>query len=175
MTNGGFETGDFTGWTVTGGCILVSASESTLAPPCNAGVDTDPGPHGGRYAAYFGDPLLGSISQSFDTTVGQGYVISFYLANTSFGGLAAPNSMDVTLDGNTLLTVTNSGTFPYLLYTYSTVATSTSSTLTFSASQNPAFWVLDDVTVSPVPEPGPVLLMGTGLIGLGARERRRRG
>ncbi len=173
FANGGFETGAFTGWTVTGGCVLVSTSAATLTPPCNTGVDTDPGPHGGTYAAYIGDPTLGTVSQTFDTTVGQAYQISFYLANTSLGG-STPNAMNVTLNGNTLLSLTNFGASPYLPYSYSFVAASTTSTLTFSASHTPAFWVLDDVSLAAIPEPASAVLLCTALIVLGALKHKRR-
>ena len=56
VENGGFETGDFSGWEVTsdtahGGCQRVG-SDVTV---CGA-VDLDPGPHGGGFAAYLGQP-----------------------------------------------------------------------------------------------------------------------
>jgi hypothetical protein len=70
VVNPGFETGDFTGWTLsgdTGGC-----SVSTLHP------------HSGNFSARLG-PLGfqtdGFLDQTITTVVGQSYHVDFWLAN----------------------------------------------------------------------------------------------
>jgi hypothetical protein len=67
ITNGGFESGDFTGWTTAGTASVVNS-----------------GAHGGTYAAQLGDPNNGttdsSATQSFTAT--NGGTLSFWYSNT---------------------------------------------------------------------------------------------
>ena len=71
VVNGGFETGDFTGWTVSG------ASFDCGSP---SGISTI-GPHSGTYSACFGNPDgLTFISQTLTTTPGQEYAFTFWYA-----------------------------------------------------------------------------------------------
>jgi serine protease len=85
VTNGGFETGSFAGWTVSGPYACVGASVACVGA---FGLDSDPGPHSGSYAAYLGgsapDDLL---SQTLATPAGQQLTLSFYLAAPTYLGL----------------------------------------------------------------------------------------
>jgi hypothetical protein len=82
VTNGGFETGDFTGWTCTGyagGC----AGASLVADPWT-GV-SNLFPNSGTYSLLIGasdyddsnNPIPFSISQTLTTVIGQEYSLSF--------------------------------------------------------------------------------------------------
>jgi PEP-CTERM motif len=136
LVNGGFETGDFTGWTQSGN------TGSTF-------VAFGPGvPNSGYYAAALG-PVgsVGYLSQTFTTTPGSTLYLNFFLA--SDGGL--PNSFSATLGSNTLLQLTDIPQQLYTLYSYQTTATDISTTLTFGFQNDPGYLMLDDVSVTTSP------------------------
>jgi hypothetical protein len=78
VVNGGFETGDFTGWTIVGQQGLYAAGRVASGTP---GTSTH-NSYSGSF--YYYDGAVGGvdgISQSFATTVGEDYTLSFELAN----------------------------------------------------------------------------------------------
>ncbi len=167
VANGGFETGDFTGWSISGACNGVG----TANPVCNA-LDSDPGAHSGLYAGYLGSNPSGVLSQILVTTVGDAYDLSFWMAVTTIGGSATPNSISVSWDGSTIYSATNLPSSPYTLFTFSGLTASTADTpLVFNFFNAPADFVLDDVSASAVPEPS---AMGLCIVGLGVMVAMRR-
>ena len=54
------------------------------------------------------------------------------------------------------------------------LATSATTPLIFGFRNDPGFLQLDDVAVSPVPEPATLLLLGTTMAGVGLATRRKR-
>jgi hypothetical protein len=156
VVNPGFETGDLTGW--PGGD--------------HSGVFVSSGnPHSGNFNCYLGAVGTdGTLSQDITTVVGQAYQVDFWLYSP--GG--TPNDFSASFAGVTFFSATNAGPFPYTdEVSGNIVATSTTSTLLFSARQDPSYWNLDDVTVVAVPEPGTLGLIALGGLGLVAALRKR--
>jgi len=178
VTNGGFETGDSTGWTVH---------------DCTVGCATSPGPgwgvnavnpQSGTYSAATPctgsgclDPVTGAyISQILVTTAGDAYSLTFW----SDAGTSTPSELDIFWDGSLVLAIPD-GPVGYTQYTVSNlVATSAGTLLQFNGRQDPSTLYLDTVDVestgvaSPSPEPASLLLMATALLGLGFAATRRK-
>ena len=174
VTNPGFETGDFTGWTLSG--------DTSFTFP-----DTF-FPHSGAFSAFLGTfpdlfDLTGSISQTLATTAGTSYDIEFWL-NSEF----TPNFFSVSFDGIVLDSLTDvttiiEGCSPsspiaggcYTLFSYTALASSAITDLVFTFQNDPWGWDLDDVSVeaaTAVPESGSLPLVAMGLIALLALRRR---
>jgi len=166
VTNCGFKTGEFTGWTQT-----------PAATGSNFGVDGFA--HSGEDAAFFGatdPPDEDMISQSISTIAGQAYNITFFLWNdVEFPEEPSTNQFTGMFDGTTLLSLTNVDGFPYTEFTDTVVATGTSTTLSFGAYQVLDFYFFDDVSVTAaaVPEPASLALLGGTLLAFGVIRRRR--
>jgi hypothetical protein len=151
------------GWTATEGLIAV----------CNSS-DFSGVPHSGSQMAYLDwSNTVNTVSQTLTTTVGQSYLISYWVADNvpdtfsvSFGsqvlfdGTAPTNGVDVASD--------------YVNDTYTATATSSSTILSFTGQwleiEGGNGTILDDVSVtavsSSVPEPATLGFTALGFLAL---------
>ncbi len=166
VTNGGFETGDFTGWTQTGNTGF-------------AGVQAPgPGPtvHGGNASAFFG-PIgaVGGISQNLATTPGTLYRIDLFMLPD--GG--TPSAFSVTFGGITLTGLIDlPASSSFNEFTFLVTASLANTALGINFRDDPGFMFLDDVSVNPAAVPLPAALppfaSGGALLGfLGWRRKRK--
>ena len=152
VINPGFETGDFTGYTQSGNTGFTSVSTAM--------------PHSGSYSLDAGPTSSdGFLSQDIATVIGQSYTVSFFLANTDSTG--GPDDFSASFGGVTGYSITDSGPFDYTQISFDALATSATSTLQFGFMNGPAYWFLDDISVTAaVPEPNTLALLS--VIGAGA-------
>ena len=168
FTNGGFETGDFTGWTLSNG-----ANDGFTFVVTNSGYQNLP-PNPGSFEAQMGTfGNAGQISQAFDTAAGQEYKVSFWLKNDSKD---STNVFQVLWNGavqnlNPVLNPTLAS--PYTQYQFTTTAANASSEIAFSFLNDPSIYHLDNVDVTPTPIPAAFWLLGSGLAGLAGLRRKK--
>lgn len=159
--NGGFETGDFSGWSwspAPGSSTAVSAGSA----------------HGGTYRLRVttGTTDFDELSQSLATLPGQQYEISFWLLDS---GLPSPTSgFEVWWEGTQVF-----GSSPvdvpgadWGLFTVPVTATGPGSLLRIRTYNADRVHSLDDISVNAVPAPGAAVTGGIALAVVGRRRRR---
>jgi len=156
VTNGGFETGDFAGWTAD-------------VDPTYSGVD-HVAAHSGSWGAFFGDAgTPGTISQSLATVAGASYDIQLWLRSDG----STPNSFEVVWGGKTVFGVADVVSPDYTQIVIDPLATSASTTLQLRARNDVGVLEVDDVSVRAVPEPASVALLAGGLLVVVSARRRK--
>jgi hypothetical protein len=163
IVNGGFETGDFTGWTTGAN----SYPETIKTSPVHSGT------YAAQIAGYSSNP--NTLSQTVTTTSGQAYTLSFARYQVYQG---PPVFLTVDWDGAAVFTdpaPTVGGV--YQVFSVNVVGTG-SDTLTFISANDPAYTYVDDVSFNAsliaAPEPSTLTLFGIGAVGLVGLARRQR-
>jgi len=188
MTNGGFETGNLTGWTASGqtGGIYVCGVGGIF--DCNQlfGFSSSGAPHSGGDALAFGpynrsgSGIAGSIQQTLTTVALQSYDISFWVETCPDLASCKTNDLIATFGGSTLISLSNTGPSLWHQFVFDNVtATASSTVLNFSGDNYSSFFLIDDVSVPPhtsstVPEPSAFALLSTAAGAVGFLARRRR-
>lgn len=183
LVNGSFESPGCAGNCILGGGVSTVSGWTTFAN----GVEYFNAPAFGGTAV---DGVMivdlatyvysaGGIRQTFATDVGQTYTVSFSAGNSLSSGRTGTGDVRVQVAGvdQTFATAAAlSATYAWRQVDLQFVATSASTTLSFSNSQdaNTHFAFIDAVSVSAVPEPAALALWAAGLAGLALRTRRRR-
>lgn len=179
VTAGSFQLfstgGTFSGWSVvgaTGNVAIVSGSFTQNG-------FSFPAEDGAQWLDLTGiSNTATGIQQTIATTSGQQYDLSFWVGNVSNPGgiFGTTSTVDLELNGTKVLTVTNSNangqTQAWQQFTFSFMATSSSTTLAFlnADPSNDTSNGIDNIVLTP--EPGSLTLLGIGLLGLGAVRRR---
>lgn len=154
VTNGGFETGDFTGWTQFGNTLSTSVWST--------------GSYEGQFNAYFGPGTPGGISQVLAANPGDVLLVSFaYLAESD----DLPNSMSVTIGGNTIFSVTDYTNTAWTVFSVQVNNAVANPQIDFTFTNPPSYFDLDAVSVTIVPAPASAMLLGVAAVA--ARRRRR--
>jgi Protein of unknown function (DUF642)/PEP-CTERM motif len=156
-------------WKITSGNVdLVYQSGGWPANP-----DTQP-----NYLDLNGN-TAGAIQQTFDTTVGQKYTLSFVYSNNA-GASPNPDRANVVIDGTTLDTIQHYGAttsdLNWTAFSEIFTATGLKTTLSFAQIDNCCNGgiLVDSVNVSAIPEPATWAMMVLGFFGIGFMAHRRK-
>jgi Pro-kumamolisin, activation domain/Subtilase family len=152
VVNGGFETGDFTGWTLVGDTVVWYWTGSWNYLVYNAvATDADfPGVvHSGTYGAFLGEGGYdATLSQTLPTLPGQRYLVSCWLDNPASGG---GQEFYLAWDGTNRVSLPSPPAFGWTNLQFTATATATNTVLQVAARNDPNYFGFDDVSVTPVP------------------------
>ena len=143
--NGGFETGSFGDWTVSG-----NAGASYVAATPNANVNNPSFAHSGYFSGFLGmNNGFGYLSQTLQTIPGQSYLLSLFVNSPS--GIGSSNEFAISWDGLILFDQQGFVTTGWTELPFIVQATSDSTELEFAFDNATSYFRLDDVVLSNLP------------------------
>ena len=161
IVNGGFETGDLTGWSCT--------TTDDCFPRNNVATQS-----GAWALAGINNTGFATLSQSFATVAAQTYTLSFWSFSTRD---FSTNILQYAIDGAAAAVVPRTTSYANTVASFTATNAVTELSFLFQTVRNSGFWVIDDVSVvsaTPIPEPSTIGLFTIGLAGLGLAARRRK-
>ena len=167
LTNGSFETGDFTGWN-TGGNF---EDTEVVSGPFYVYTAAQDGNFYGVLGPVGSD---GNISQTFSDISGAQYQFSFWMNSVGDD----PSDFSALWDGVQVFGQSDPNTGGvWTQFTFNETGTG-SDTIQFNFRDDPAYIALDNVvvmqqTTGTTPEPSSLLLLGSGLLAAGGVIRRK--
>jgi hypothetical protein len=134
VRNANFQTGDLTGWTVTGDTNSTFVDDGSVS-----GI----APYMGHYELVLGTSnSVGYLSQTLSTTPGAGYLLRFWFENP-YGD---PGTFLVSWNGITILDVTDPVAYSWEKMQFLVAATTTTTVLQFEYQDNYGGFGLDDIS-----------------------------
>jgi hypothetical protein len=152
IVNGGFETGDFTGWTRPAFSSTGLANNTGFTSVTSSSFYVNSGTFGASLGPVGSD---GFLAQTLQTISGQPYIVSFALR--SDGGIV--NDFSASWAGQTFFSQRNMPAAGWMPLSFTQVATGSTTTLELGFRNDPGFLGLDDVSVIADP---PLYFLGTG-------------
>ena len=135
VQNGGFETGDLARWNFTGNNAFISVSSNPAYV------------HSGSHGLQAGPVnVMSYCSQTLPTTPGQPYSLSLWLDCPQ---IVDSNEFMVSWDGTVLFDGVNLGAIGWTNLQFAVFAASTNAQLQIGIRNDPAFFGLDEISVTP--------------------------
>ncbi len=150
ITNGDFETGDFTGW-------------GTEAASMGSEFGVVMQPHTGVYSARFSGATTeyDSFFQSVTTIPGEQYLLEYWIQN--FG--AGNDSLQIMISGGSTFTETpvSAPLEDWQMRSFEFTAFDVTTEFRFNGYDTISSFLIDDISVTLVPAPGAAALLGLGV------------